>query len=518
LFENGNHIWDVIGMAGSLRQAVSERLRSPPRYPEGRFEGRGIVICAGGPRYFVCAWVLIALLRDFRRVGLPIQVWHLGQGEMSEEMRLLLEALDVEVVDAETVVASFPARIAGGWPLKPYAIMQSRFREVLYLDADTVPLVDVSRIFSWDLYRKHGMVMWPDIVDLTAVNPIWGALGLEPRSHTSVEAGIVVVNKQRVWDVLDLAVLLNEHVEEVYSAVYGDKDTFLLSLLLKGRDLAIIPHRPFGFDLDLVQRDPDGEPILQHRNGSKWNLTGSNRPLLSAEVMRHCEQALADLRQRWSGAVFNPPPRTQLALAEVKRLSAVRNFIYVPQGSDPRPLELLPAGRLGQGKGVFEQHWAVVERGGALILQFYSATRLTIELTLGADGSWQGRCMMPVGFHAQLIEQTAKQTWPFFDSRVTKSAVEWVNVLIDPTLFAAGFNPGRARELRAALSFLNERFDDVPEQIGARLTTTSMPKRWRRTLEDAAAALALSRNDRLTLTRRSDYPRIFDPKHYDRIP
>ena len=113
----------------TLRQALAQE--RDMSVPDGRFNGRGIVICAGGPRYFTCAWVLISLLRRVFFVDLPVQVWHLGQMEMSEEMRLLLEELDIEVIDAESVIARYPARITGGWPLKPYAIAQSRFREDL---------------------------------------------------------------------------------------------------------------------------------------------------------------------------------------------------------------------------------------------------------------------------------------------------------------------------------------------------------------------------------------------------
>jgi len=59
-------------------------------YPFDRFEGRGIVTCAGGLRYFTCAFVLISVLRKHFRCSLPIQVWHLGGREITDEMRLLL--------------------------------------------------------------------------------------------------------------------------------------------------------------------------------------------------------------------------------------------------------------------------------------------------------------------------------------------------------------------------------------------------------------------------------------------
>ena len=51
-------------------------------YPSQRFEGRGIVICGGGAKYFPCAYVLVLLLRHLQCL-LPIEVWHLGAREMT---------------------------------------------------------------------------------------------------------------------------------------------------------------------------------------------------------------------------------------------------------------------------------------------------------------------------------------------------------------------------------------------------------------------------------------------------
>jgi hypothetical protein len=503
----------------SLLQALSDRRCTPQPYPKERFEGRGVVVCAGGPRYFTCAWVLISILRRVHRVDLPIQVWHLGHREMSEEMRLLLEEMNVEVVDAETVVARFPARIAGGWPLKPYAIAQSRFREVLYLDADTVPLVDPGQVFGWDAYRQDGMLTWPDIVDLKAENPIWHKLGLEPRDCISIDAGILAVDKQRAWEVLDVAVLLNEHVEEVYRMVYGDKDTFLLAALLCGRSPATIRHRPFVVDIDLVHRDPDGDPFLQHRTGSKWNLTAANRPLALARLMPHCEAALAELRQRWNGVVFHPPERPQRAQAEERRLIATRHYCYETWSNGGRRLELLPGGRVGEGRADHEQHWAVVEREGALVLQFFSATCLTVEMTACEDGSWQGRCITPAGFSARLVDRRSRQSWPHQGSeRITRSGAELLATLLDPSLFAAGFDAARALELRSALSLINHRFDDVPEQLEVQLAKMTVPQQWRSELTELAVSLAARRDDRLALTGPVAYPQAIDPACYDRVP
>jgi hypothetical protein len=500
-------------MPPSLKQSLSAWSAAP--YPAGRFEGRGIVICAGGPRYFTCAWVLITLLRRHYRSDLPIQVWHLGKREMSEEMHLLLAEMNVEVIDAEKVVADHPARIAGGWPLKPYAILNSRFREVLYLDADTVPLVDDLRpLFEWDVYRARGLLLWPDMHDLSATAPIWNDVGLAPRTSVSIEASILLADKRQVWDELRLSVLLNEHVEEIYSSIYGDKDTFLLAALLRGRTPDIIPHRPFRFDIDLVQRDLDGEPLLVHRTGSKWRLSGPHRPLPSPELTQVCEQIVADLGNRWSGAVFNPPERSPQAQAEWQRLVGTRFFHYEAPSSRGRRLELLPTGRVGEGRAGLEQHWAVVERDGGIALQFYSVARRTFEFARNEDGSWRG--VNTEGLGARLVAENAHATWPHA-AGAAASAAGWISLLLDDHAFAAGFDAEKAARLRAALHLVNERFDDLPEQVEARLTAVA-DRAWRQMLAETAAALAAARDKRLALTAPTDYPRTFNRTYYDPVP
>ena len=221
-------------------------------------------------------------------------------------MQLLLEEEGVEVVNAETVLHRHPATIAGAWPLKPYAIAHSRFREVIFLDADTVPLVDPEELFDWDLYQRSGLLLWPDVIDLRRQNPIWAGLGLEPRKCMSVDSGAIAIDKARGWRLLDLAILLNEHWRVSYNYLHGDKDTLLIAALLTGASEPVIEHRPLTVDGDLIQRNPDGDPFLQHRTGSKWKLFGPNQPVIVPALTSHCEEAIAELRQRWTG---DPPSR-----------------------------------------------------------------------------------------------------------------------------------------------------------------------------------------------------------------
>jgi len=500
------------------RQPLSERLAAPPAYPDGRFSGRGIVTCAGGPRYFTCVWVLIWVLRHFHRTSLPIQVWHLGTAEMSAGMRAMLEEEGVEVVDAETVISRHPARVCAGWPLKPYAIAHSRFQEVLYLDADTVPLSDPAAVLDWDGYRAAGLLLWPDIEDIKAENPVWEKLALAPHRCISVESGILAVDKARAWGVLDLAVLMNEQWEALYSLIHGDKDAFLMACRLLDFPEAMIAHRPFTLDDDLVQRDPQGEPFLHHRTCSKWSLSGRNRPVAAAALDTCCAQALAELRQRWTGIVFHAPAASPAARAAEAELIATRNFEYAISSGPARVLELLRGNRVAQGRAECEQHWAVVERGESLVLQLFSDVQLRVELLRLGDGSWRGGSLVPPHFEARLVAAAIAQGFPHHGAkRIARSAAEQVATLVDPSLLGAGYDEDTARELSAALSLLNRLFDDTPEQIAGRLAGRALDPRWSDLLAGLAAALAQARDHRIALAgERAVHPLAINPAHYVR--
>ncbi|MEO8668243.1 MAG: hypothetical protein ABI399_06985, partial [Bauldia sp.] len=231
---------------------IAARRRAQP------VSGRGIVIVAGGARIFVNAYVLLAVLRKTIDCRLPVELWHFGPGEISGSMAAALDGLDVTLVDAEAMLAGSDYRVEDGWQLKPFAALWSRFAEVLLLDADQVAVKDPTAAFEWPSWRGTGAVFWPDIVDLSAANPVWAALGLPPETVTSFESGQMLLDKGRHLEALATTVALNERAAELYRLIYGDKDTFLLGWRLTGSVYTLMPHRPFVDERALIQRDVDG--------------------------------------------------------------------------------------------------------------------------------------------------------------------------------------------------------------------------------------------------------------------
>src|SRR5213078_993226 len=142
---------------GRYRELARTAIQAIAPYPPDRFAGRGIVICAGGRRYFACAWVCVRMLRHLG-CRLPVELWYLGPYEMTSEMAALLAPLDVRCIDARAVQEERPARRLGGWELKPYAILHARFEEVIFIDADNVPLIDPERLFETVEYHRHGAI------------------------------------------------------------------------------------------------------------------------------------------------------------------------------------------------------------------------------------------------------------------------------------------------------------------------------------------------------------------------
>src|SRR6185369_10533995 len=250
------------------RELLDQFLRSMPAFPDQRFHGRGIVLCGGGSVYFPCVWVCIRMLRRFG-CTLPIELWHRGPRELTDEMKRLLEPYDVVFRDAFQVAREYPVRRLDGWELKPYAIVNSRFAEVLYIDADNVSVRNPEFIFDTPLYRETGSLFWQDLPNdfleqVYLKHSAWELLGLPVRDEPQFESGQLLVDKRRCWRPLQLTLHLNEHSDYYYAAFFGDKDTFHLAWRKLGQEYSLNPHPPgaLGANWVLIQFDPDGERLF----------------------------------------------------------------------------------------------------------------------------------------------------------------------------------------------------------------------------------------------------------------
>jgi len=297
---------------------------------------------AGGAKYFTCAYVLIHLLRRTHGCTLPIEVWHLDEGEIDERMRNLLEGFGgVRVVNAADVIRDLPESDRPrlhlnathghpGWECKTFAMQHSAFREVLFLDSDQLPARDPAGLFGAPNYTEHGAVFWPDFepegwrVSERAFRiaglPVPGKTRMRewrhPTDYEAWETGQILLDKSRHWRGLKLWQWFGDHADFWYSGlvtgkgtdlVYGDKDTAYLAWHVLGLPFAMPRKSSFIGKVNhsgaFVQHDFAGEPIFYHRvqPQSKFSLHGENPPVPGCSVWDDVIEALTDLKAKWSG-------------------------------------------------------------------------------------------------------------------------------------------------------------------------------------------------------------------------
>jgi hypothetical protein len=281
--------------------ACEHFISSLPAYPDS-FRGRGIVICAGGVNYFTGAWVCINLLRQFG-CRLPVELWHLNGSEMDEEMRALMKPLGVSCIDASKMRRKHPARALGGWELKAYAIAYSSFREILFLDADNVPVADPGYLFDHPEFQRTGAIFWQDYgsgISSKAL-PIWKSCGLRRPAEREFETGQIVLDKKRCWRALRLCLWFNENSDFYYQYLYGDKETFHLAFRKLKQPYSLVPHPIHSLEKTMCQHDFDGRRIFQHRNQDKWDLFLGNERIKDFWFEQDCFDYVARLQKLWSG-------------------------------------------------------------------------------------------------------------------------------------------------------------------------------------------------------------------------
>ncbi len=264
------------GQRKALKKEWTSFVGTIESYPN-KFFGRGIVICAGGMSYTTCAWVCISVARKLG-CTLPIELWYDGP-ELNRTLIRQFENLQVNCRNCRDYTKS----AIQGFAMKPFAILNSSFREILLLDADNNCTKDPAYLFDNSEYLHHGAVFWPDFWKTSKENPIWKIIGSKQFELPEQESGQIVIDKEKCWKELNLCMYFNYQSQHYYKMLLGDKDTFKFAWLALGRNYYMIPTPPglCGFSdqgdefygLSMVQHDMNGSVLFLHRNLLKWDQT-----------------------------------------------------------------------------------------------------------------------------------------------------------------------------------------------------------------------------------------------------
>lgn len=269
-------------------KALSGKSKNLIRNYHQNINGKGIVISAA-PTHAKDIARLIRVLRGLNN-QLPIQIVH--RGNLSKKsMAIILESAVNEIeydgqvrkqglVDdvAKRLGVNFPPQtvfftnikqmVRGRKFFKTYnnkllAMVFSSFEEVILLDADSVPLVEIEKFFLSKQYLETGTLFFKDRTlrdtnDYLETNMFQRLFPMNkdslelhfgiPRIHKDTlrgnnylrgyrhyqEAGVVVFNKRQHFNSLLMLLPLGIWMEPIKTAVWGDKEFYWISMLMAG--------------------------------------------------------------------------------------------------------------------------------------------------------------------------------------------------------------------------------------------------------------------------------------------
>jgi len=209
---------------------------------------RGIVTTAGGD-YFSVALVSLRMMRR-RGTNLPVEIFISRRAEYEAyTCEIVLPTLNARCIVLEDILQSAhvnqgskPIVDISSYQYKVFAILFSSFSEVLFLDADNFPLIDIAPLFTtFPPFKRLGMVVWPDLW-ITSISPVFNLVSSTipiPRNvRASTEAGQIIFNKNKHFLTILMAVYYNYYGPDWYYGLlcqsgigWGDKETFVAAAL-----------------------------------------------------------------------------------------------------------------------------------------------------------------------------------------------------------------------------------------------------------------------------------------------
>ncbi|GMF28074.1 unnamed protein product [Phytophthora lilii] len=242
------------------------------------------------PKLLASAYATIRVLRDVLKCQLPIEIWfHVD--EIGSDYGLLAPLQQLAIFVGGVSFHPMYNPRAKGFLSKIFAIYNSHFDRVLFLDADNVPVRDPSFLFASNEFEANGAVFWPDfwhprhtLFNLQARSMLWELVDMPFVDMFEQESGQLLVDRTRHAAPLELVYFYAFHEPNFFEkmeVVYGDKDLFRLAWMKLKAPFHMIEALPAMAGraingsfcgMTMVQHDASGEVLFLHRNQHK--LTG----------------------------------------------------------------------------------------------------------------------------------------------------------------------------------------------------------------------------------------------------
>ncbi|GMF24615.1 unnamed protein product [Phytophthora lilii] len=254
--------------------------------------GRDGIVMVVYPKLIASAYATIRTLRDVLGCQLPIEIWF-RQDEVDRVPRAMspLEQLVQNDTSNSIVFREIQDAQAVRFGAKVFALYNSGFDRILFLDADNVPVRDPTYLFTTPEFEKTGAVFWPDywhphytIFHLHWDSLLWELFDMPYVDMFEQESGQLLIDRRRHAAPLELVRFFTFHRPnplERLELVWGDKDLFRLAWIKLNVPFYMIQTPPgvagtvngTSFcGMTMVQHDAQGNILFLHRNSKK--LTG----------------------------------------------------------------------------------------------------------------------------------------------------------------------------------------------------------------------------------------------------
>ncbi|OWZ03505.1 hypothetical protein PHMEG_00024754 [Phytophthora megakarya] len=245
------------------------------------------------PKLIPSAYATIRVLRDILGCTLPIEVWYRpDEMENAHEALVPLQHLARNSSAGQISFRQMTDPRAKRFVAKIYAIYNSFFDRVLFLDADNVPVRDPSFLFTTSEFLQTGAMFWPDFWHPTSTmfgvhrkSLLWELIGMPFVDMFEQESGQLVVDRRKHEKPLHLALFYATHDPNFfvhYKLAWGDKDLFRLAWIKLNATFYMVETPPAMAGMvtntsafcgmTMVQHDAEGRVLFLHRN--KQKLTG----------------------------------------------------------------------------------------------------------------------------------------------------------------------------------------------------------------------------------------------------
>ena len=242
-------------------------------------KSKGIVIPTGtGTFRYACH--LITNLRQILHSKLPIQIMYAGDEDLPSQHREFMKGLgaDIETVDIKTVFDDTTLGLAsGGWAIKSFAALASKFEQVVLLDADAVFLQDPEVVLDNHAGYKdtgalffHDRLLWQgafkerhewwekQLEHHTPSATLSKSLVYNEKYAEECDSGMVVLNKGRLstlFGALHVCWQNTRDVREAHTYImgHGDKESWWFGFELSDASYTFENH--YGSVLGAVKTD-----------------------------------------------------------------------------------------------------------------------------------------------------------------------------------------------------------------------------------------------------------------------